>query len=148
MWMTFSNLNDWFDAWEMLCLDHGFAVEGDWMNNSDEMELLFSDEQKCRIIINMDETKFSLDGSNGGIGGRPANVISARGVVQPGTAQNKSSSFSTLMCASSAAGELLPIHLMFACEDETFWSMLNGSVISLISLFYSALMRRRAWVQQ
>ena len=117
------------------------------MDVQKKMELLFSDEHK-HLIINMDEMKFSLDGSGGGIGGRPANVISVRGVTQPETAQNKSSSFSTLMCASSAAGELLPIHLMFACEDETFWSMLNGSVISLISLFYSALMRRRAWVQQ
>ena len=29
IWMTFLNLNDWFDAWEMFCLDHGFAEEGD-----------------------------------------------------------------------------------------------------------------------
>ena len=55
MWMMFSNLNDWFDAWEMFCLDHGFAEEGDQMNNSDKMELLLADEQK-HCIINVDGT--------------------------------------------------------------------------------------------
>jgi len=61
------------------------------------------------------------------------NVISVRGVVHPGTAQNKSSSSSTLMCGSSAAGEPLPIHLMFASDaakDEFF--LVNAECISNI----------------
>ena len=86
------------------------------------MKILFCEEQKCRII-NMDETKLSLDGSNGGIGGLPASTITVKGISHPGTACNKSSLSSTLMCDPNAAGELIPMHIMFlsyAKDDENF----------------------------
>jgi hypothetical protein len=52
----------------------------------------------------MDETKFSTDGSDGVIGGRPANSIAMLGVARAGTAVNKTIMPSTLMCGSNAAG--------------------------------------------
>ena len=66
----------------------------------------------------MDETKLSLDGSDGTFGGRPSLTVSVRGINRPGTAQNKSSFSSTLMCGSNAAGEPLPLHRMFSSKAE------------------------------
>jgi len=64
-WTTHRNLKDWFLAFKDFCLQYGFAVEGE----NDTIE--FSDRQKRRIF-NLDETNFSLDGSDGGRGGRQA----------------------------------------------------------------------------
>ena len=61
----------------------------------------FSEVQKRRII-NLDETKLSLDGSDGGIGGRPANVIVIKNLFRSGTATNKTNVSSKLMCGSNA----------------------------------------------
>jgi hypothetical protein len=47
--------------------------------------VVFSGEQKRRIC-NMDETsKFSTDGSDGGIGGRPANLVTISDTTRAGT---------------------------------------------------------------
>ena len=67
---------------------------------------MFPEAQKRRII-NLDETKLSLDGSDGGIGGRPANVIVIKNLFRSGTATNKTNVSSTLMCGSNAAGKLI-----------------------------------------
>jgi hypothetical protein len=69
----------------------------------------------------MDETKFSMDGSDGEIGeigGRPANSITIAGTTRSGTTTNKASLSSTLMCGSTAAGEPLPIHAMFSSDAQ------------------------------
>jgi hypothetical protein len=110
-WTTYSNLDRWFNAWEETLLTLGFATKD---NNG---QLQISEEQKKRIV-NMDETKLSLDGSDGQFGGRPALTISVRGVNRPGTAQNKSGFSSTLMCGSNSAGEPLPLHIMFSSKAE------------------------------
>jgi len=68
IWTTFSNLSDWYDAWEKFLTTQGFASE--IINESGAKEIVFSEEQKRRII-NIDETNLSLDGSDGGRGGRP-----------------------------------------------------------------------------
>ncbi len=67
-WTTYLNLNQWFDSWELFCMYQGFATR-----NSDGA-LFFPVEQRRRII-NLDETKFSVDGSGGVVGGRPALFI-------------------------------------------------------------------------
>ena len=54
----------------------------------------------------MDETNFSLDGSDGGRGGRPASSITISGAIRPGTSANKSNVASTLMCGSNAAAPM------------------------------------------
>ena len=66
----------------------------------------------------MDETKFSTDGSDGGIGGRPANYITIVGVARAGIAMNKASMSSTFMCGSNAAGKTLPVHVMFSSDAQ------------------------------
>jgi hypothetical protein len=46
----------------------------------------------------------SLDGSDGRISGRPANVIVVKNAFRAGTATNKTSISSTLMCGSNSTG--------------------------------------------
>ncbi len=72
-WTTYANLNDWFDAWEKFVIEKGFAT----CNSDGSIE--FSEEQR-RQIINMDETKFSVDGSDGGVGGHPSLSVTVRGI--------------------------------------------------------------------
>jgi hypothetical protein len=61
---------------------------------------------------------FSLDGSDEGCGGQPASSITISGAIHPGTSANKSNVASTLMCGSNAAGEALPLHIMFSSKAE------------------------------
>lgn len=97
IWTTYGNLNAWYDGWEKFIVDKGFATK------EADGTVTFSEQQKRRII-NLDETKMSLDGSDGGIGGRPANVIVVKNAFRAGTATNKTSISSTLMCGSNSAG--------------------------------------------
>lgn len=69
-------------------------------------------------ICNIDETKLSLDGSDGGIGGRPCCTIHVKMKCRMGTASNKSGCSSTLICGSNAAGEPMPMFIAFASEAE------------------------------
>jgi hypothetical protein len=87
------------------------------IKDKDEKEIIFSEEQK-RCIINIDETNLSLDGSDGGRGGRSACTITMKHCNRPGTAQNKTSLPSSLMCASNAAGEAMPLHIMFSSDAK------------------------------
>jgi hypothetical protein len=98
MWTTVNNLDEWYDRWKSFCLEFGFA------DDDGQGGKTFSEEQK-RWIVNMDEIKLSTDGSNGGIGGRPANSITILGVARAGTDVNTASMSSTLMCGSNASGE-------------------------------------------
>jgi hypothetical protein len=66
----------------------------------------------------MDEMKFSMEGSDGGIGRHPANSMTLLGVSRAGTAMNKLSMSSTMMCGSNAAGEALPVHVMFSSDAQ------------------------------
>jgi hypothetical protein len=111
IWTTHTNLNDWFDSWEAFLVSQGFATEitGE---DGDGKEVVVSEDQKRRII-NVDETNLSLDGSDGGRGGRPGCTITIKHCSRPGTAQNKSSVSSSLMCGSNATGEAMPMHIFF-----------------------------------
>lgn len=116
-WTTFSHLEKWYNGFETFCLSLGFAYKvGD--------EVVFTDASKKRII-NLDESNLSLDGSDGLRGGRPASSIIARGVNRIGTAQNKSSVSSTIICGSNAFGEAMPIHIVYSSDatDETRFSV-------------------------
>jgi hypothetical protein len=70
------------------------------------------------MICNMDKTKFSTDGSDGGIGGRPANSATISETTRAGTSTNKSSLSSTLMCGSNVAGDPLHVHVIFSSDDQ------------------------------
>jgi hypothetical protein len=52
----------------------GFASEA---TTSDGKEVIVPEDQKC-CIINVDETNLSLDGSDGGRGGRPGCTITIK----------------------------------------------------------------------
>ena len=111
LWTTPENLNNWFDEWGLFCVSNGFATR------TDQGEVIFSETQKRRII-NIDKTNLSLDGSDGGRGGRPACSITIKHCQRPGTAQNKAGLSSSLMCGSNAAGEAMPLHVMFSSKAE------------------------------
>jgi hypothetical protein len=111
MWTTATNLGEWYDQFESFCIEYSFGDDGGGG------KVVFTDDQKRRIP-NMNETKFSMDGSYGEIGGRPANYITIAGTTRSGTAINKASLSSTLMCGSTAAGEPLPIHAMFSSDAQ------------------------------
>jgi len=66
-------MNTWFDAFKDFVVSNGFATEDEERNVDGNLisEVTFSEEQKEQII-NLDETKISEDGSDGGIGGRPS----------------------------------------------------------------------------
>ncbi len=66
----------------------------------------------------MDETNFSLDGSDGGHGSQPACSITISNVARPGTGTNKSCVSSGLMLGSNASCEPLPVLTMFASKAK------------------------------
>jgi hypothetical protein len=111
MWTTVKNLDEWYDRWQSFCLEFEFS------DHDGQGGTTFYEEQKRRIV-NMDETKFSTDGSDGGIGGRPSNSITMLDVARAGTALNKAIMSSTLMCGSNATCEALPIHVMFTSDAQ------------------------------
>ena len=80
--MTFAKISSWFEDWEEFALAYEFTTEQD---GSDQ----FSWEQQ-RHIINLDETNFSLNGSDGSQGGHTSQSITVAGVNRLGTAINKS----------------------------------------------------------
>jgi hypothetical protein len=69
-------------------------------------------------IRNLDETKLSLDGSDGCIGGHPCCTIHVKMKFRMGTASNKSGCSSTLICGSNAAGKSMPMFITFVSEAE------------------------------
>ena len=107
-------------------LEQKFAVKGA------DGTLEFSDSQ-MRRIINLDETKLSLDGSDGGIGGRPADTIRVKDQFRTGTATNKSSCSSTLICGSNSAGEALPLVVIFSSDaaNETNYRIRAGWLLGM-----------------
>jgi hypothetical protein len=111
MWTTAPNLGDWYNHFESFCIEYEFGDDGGGE------KVVFTDDQK-RLILNMDETKFSMDGSDGEIIGRPANSITIAGTTRSGAVTNKARLSSTLMCGSTAAGEPLPIHAMFYYDAQ------------------------------
>jgi hypothetical protein len=108
---TVKKLDDWYDRWQRFCLEFAFG------DSDGKGGIVFSGEKKRRIV-NMDETEFSMDGSDGGIGGRPAKSITMLSVSIAGTAMNKASMSSTLMRGSNAAGEVLPVHVIFYSDAQ------------------------------
>ncbi len=64
---------------------------------------------------NIDEVSQWLDG---GHGGHPGCSITINHCSRPGTAQNKSSASSSLMCGSNAAGEAMPMHIMVLSDAK------------------------------
>lgn len=69
-------------------------------------------------ICNLDETKLSLDGSDGGVRGRPCCTIHVKMKFRTGTAANQSGCSSTLICGYNSAGKAMSMFIAFASEAE------------------------------
>jgi hypothetical protein len=111
MWTTEVNLKDLFDRWEAFCIEYGFG------DDDGTGQVVFPEEQKRRIF-NMDKTTISAGGSDGGIGGRPANSVTISDTPRAGTGTTNSSLSSTLMCGSNTAGKPLPVHVIFSSDAQ------------------------------
>jgi hypothetical protein len=111
MWTTEVNLKDLFERWEAFCIEYGFG------DDDGTCHVVLSEEQKRRIF-NMDETKFSADGFDGGIGGRPENSVTISDTTRAGTCDNNKSLSSTLMFGSNVEGKPLPVHVMFSSDAQ------------------------------
>jgi len=101
-WLTYSNLDAWFDNFRAFLVEFDFAgVLG--------AELTFTEEQ-LRWIKNIDESEILLDASNTRAGGRPA--VSFHDPHLPLTSRSmaKSPLACTGIFGSSAAGECVPPH--------------------------------------
>jgi len=132
-WMNNWNMNTWFDAFKDFVVSNGFATDDEERDVDGNLisEVTFSEEQKERII-NLDETKISEDGSDGGIGGRPSMIISSAG-PRTGTAVNKSCNSSTLIGAVTARGSVLPPHIQFSSDakDDENKQVRTGWILNL-----------------
>jgi len=69
-WITFLNLNLWFNKWEEVLVDLGFGRKKR-SNEEYEVSIIFFDGQKD-TIIHLDETDGSLDNKKGREGGNRA----------------------------------------------------------------------------
>jgi hypothetical protein len=81
-WTTFSNLNTWFDSFEMHSAELGFAER-----DADGAGSIRFIHPEC--IFNLDETNVSLDGSSGDRGGRPMTTFYDPNLSRTGNAQSK-----------------------------------------------------------
>jgi hypothetical protein len=76
------------------------------------------EEAEMHHILNVDETNFSLVGSEGGHGDCPANTIMIAILLGQEQVKNKSSMSSSLMLGSNKAGESMHVHIMFASKAK------------------------------
>jgi hypothetical protein len=114
LWNTLQNLNLWFDTWEANLLKLGFAYKAAY-------GVKIYDNQLHRIV-NIDESALNLDNGSEIPGGRPPTVLADPSLPSSGIATSKSSSTSTIITGSNAAGEPVPPHFEFpskAQSDET-----------------------------
>jgi hypothetical protein len=117
MWTTAYNLDVWFSTWKDTLIELGFA-RPKRTDDRVEGELYFFAGQRERIG-NVDETDGSIDDTTGQRGGRPPMRFFAPEVGGGGTAVNKSSYSSTIICGSSAAGEPYPPHFQLKTAAQT-----------------------------
>lgn len=110
-WTSFSNLTAWFDVWEAALLQYGFA---ELVNDKITIK-----PDQLGNILNLDESKLSLDGSSTQAGGRPASSLFSPELPSLGKCATKSSLACTIICGSTAAGEALPPHFQLPSRAQT-----------------------------
>jgi hypothetical protein len=111
-WTTKKNLVPWFDNWEQDLVALGFGTR-------DETGAVYIPPEQQERIANLDETCLNLDGSSAIRGGRPDCVMYDPRFPVVGLATTKSSSTSTLITGSTAAGEVLPPHIQFPTKAKS-----------------------------
>ena len=111
-WMTYQNLDLWFDSWEVFLVDYGFTT----INTNGE---LVFDIEMMKQILNLDEECMLLDGGNGNQGGRPTVTYYDVRFPQLRKATSKSELTPTMIGGSNAAGEPIPPHFQFQTSAKT-----------------------------
>ena len=94
-WTTYTNLNIWFNKWEGVLIELGFARlkrEGEDREGS----VVFFGGQKDRII-NLDETDGALDNTYGQRGGRPSFIFYSEDISGGASRANKTSYSPTII---------------------------------------------------
>ena len=111
-WTTYKNLRMWFDNWGKDLVELGFV------HHDAEGNVIIPPNQLSRIL-NFDETCLSHDGSQGSRGGRPEVYLFDPRLPQPGNGTSKTSSMTTMITGSTAAGEALPPHFQFQTSAKS-----------------------------
>jgi hypothetical protein len=114
-------LDLWFDSWERFLSDYDFG------EYRDGKFVIFGHMKK--LILNLDETCCSIDGSNGVHGGHPVMTYYDTRFPQLGMPTPKTALTTTMIMGSNATGEALPPHFQFqtAAQTDENKSMRNES---------------------
>jgi hypothetical protein len=102
-WTTYANILAWFDNFKIFLIEFGFSGVG---GNG---EPIFDEEMK-RLILNVDETEISLDGSKTRAGRRPEVSFHDPHLPLPSLSSAKSSHSCTGIFGINAAGDCVPVH--------------------------------------
>ena len=108
LWTTHRILKLWFDNLIINIVELGFGR----MKNGE----LFIPDDQLEIILNLDETSISMDGSTGKRGGRPEVLFYNLRFPLLGVSAGKSALTTTVITGSTAAGEALPPHFQFTTK--------------------------------
>jgi len=101
MFTTYHNLSMWFDSWENFIVEEGFGRRRTDADVGVEGSLVYYDVDR---LINFDETRLSLDNSNGSRGGRPALDYFDPTLPYVGSAGNKTSDDITGIFGTTGGG--------------------------------------------
>ena len=77
VWKTFNNINDWFDTLKQLLLHHKIECESTPEDIEEKKRELHFFDGQLHIIINLDESEVSTDGTSKLYGGRPSTSYSS-----------------------------------------------------------------------
>ena len=116
-WTTYTNLNMWFNTWEGVLIELGFArlkIEGEDCEGS---ILLF--DGKKDIMINLDETDGSLNNTCGKRGGRPSFVFYSEYISGGASRSNKTYYSPIIIAGSSSAVDPLTLHFQLKTHDKS-----------------------------
>ena len=114
LWMTFQNLDMWFDNWIEELVRLGFAIRV----NENAPDDVYIPDTCMEHILNFDETCLSLDSGTGMWGGWPEVTFYNPGLPQVGLGMSKTAITTTLITGSSASGEAIPPHFQYSMSAK------------------------------
>jgi len=136
MFTTYHNLSMWFDSWENFIVKEGFGRRKTDADIGVEGSLVYYDVDR---LINFDETRLSLDSSNGSRGGRPALDFYDPTLPYVGSAGNKTSDDITGIFGTTGGGHPTIPHFQVgkvegSDEDQKQMRLSNVMVLSMLML--------------
>jgi hypothetical protein len=106
-----------YQAWERILVERGYArMPENEMEREEKGHVVFYPGQERRIV-NFDEMKLTLDGTDESAGGRPATTPSFPGIPESGKAVDKNDNKCTIMMGI-AGNEPLPPLIIFTCNTK------------------------------